>query len=406
MSSESPPTIDLIWLDRSIQIEWPLGRVWRSAPEVAELGSCLDNLLPQTSADALLFWDPALGTPDSTRILEALGRPGDLWHSGLRLGQAGRPTLIDFVHPTWMLNRDPSPEIEATSWRLSLRACLMRTAVLRRLGGLASKFSSLDGAALELGHRYVSRGVVTRHLPSLIRDNVDWDPEPLSLEDALRFMRYRAGRKWAAWALGRAVLSGEASLLEAVRTWRTVRPEGAPPTPPPYRPVDRNAPPTAGKARVSVLIPTLDRYKYLIDLLSQLRDQTVQPSEILVVDQTPIEHRREDLPARFEDQPIRFLYLDQPGQCSSRNAGIQIASGDFILFLDDDDAVEPDLIARHLALLDRFGADVSSGVADEVDAGPLPKNFQLIRTSDVFPHQQHSDPQVSARRLGALRLGL
>ncbi len=384
-TTKSTATVDLIWLDRSAPNPWSLGRVWTTTPEVHPLGSCIDDMLRQTAADAVLLWDPRLGVPDHARILEALDRPGDLWHAGLRLGQAGRPAMIDYVHPTWMLNRDPSPEIEATSWRLSLRACLMRVSVLRRMGSISPGFSSLDGAALELGHRCVTRGVVTRHLPWLLPEGIHLETDPLPLDDVLRFMLYRTGRKWALWALGRAILNRMISLPEAARVWGAVKHESAPPTPPPHRAIDRDDPPVTAQARVSILIPTLDRYKYLVDLLTQLREQTVPPIEILVVDQTPVELRQEGLARRFEDQPIRFLYRDQPGQCSSRNAGLRIARGDFILFLDDDDAVNPDLIARHLALLDRFDADVSSGVADEVDAGPLPESFRLIRASDVFP---------------------
>src|SRR5439155_11865139 len=45
----------------------------------------------------------------------------------------------------------------------------------------------------------------------------------------------------------------------------------------------------------------------------------------------------------------------------------------------------PDLIELHLRTLVEFGVEVSSGVADEVGAGPLPAEFSLLRASDVFP---------------------
>jgi len=43
------------------------------------------------------------------------------------------------------------------------------------------------------------------------------------------------------------------------------------------------------------------------------------------------------------------------------------------------------LIEDHLRTLERFQAEVSSGVADEVGAGPLPEAFTYLRASDVFP---------------------
>jgi len=79
------------------------------------------------------------------------------------------------------------------------------------------------------------------------------------------------------------------------------------------------------------------------------------------------------------------IYREQPGQCDSRNEGLQASQGTHILFLDDDDEISADLVARHLANLEEFRADVSCGVAHEAGAGALPKAFTYTRASDVFP---------------------
>jgi len=116
-----------------------------------------------------------------------------------------------------------------------------------------------------------------------------------------------------------------------------------------------------------------------------MRQQTVSPLEIIVVDQTARERRDCNLAQQFCDLPLKIIFQDEPGQCSSRNVGLQKAAGDYILFIDDDDEVPPNLIEAHLRTVAWFGAEVSSGVADEVGAGPLPADFRLLRISDVFP---------------------
>jgi glycosyltransferase involved in cell wall biosynthesis len=148
--------------------------------------------------------------------------------------------------------------------------------------------------------------------------------------------------------------------------------------------VDKNNRDFSG-ASVTVLIPTLDRYKYLRTLLGQLRHQTLKPLEILVIDQTEKSNRDVSLVDDFKDLPLQVVYRDEAGQCSSRNAGLQIAKGEYILFLDDDSEIPNDLIEKHLEGLHFFQADSSSGVAEEIGAEPLPEGFKLIRMSDVFP---------------------
>jgi glycosyltransferase involved in cell wall biosynthesis len=139
------------------------------------------------------------------------------------------------------------------------------------------------------------------------------------------------------------------------------------------------------KEAVTVLIPTVDRYSYLRVVLNQLRGQTCPAGEIIVVDQTPGERRESTLAEDFSDLPLRLLTVDPPGQCRSRNAGLQTSTGKYILFLDDDDEIPPTLIQQHLETLRNWECDASCGVADEVGAGPLPAEFRYARVSDVFP---------------------
>jgi glycosyltransferase involved in cell wall biosynthesis len=297
----------------------------------------------------------------------------------------GLPGLIDFVDPTWMLNRDPPGEIEATSWRLSLRCCIIRTAVLQQLGTVHPEFETLAGASLDMGHRYARRGALPRHLPWLLPAGKSCQAAAIPFVDELRFVYYQFGSFWMRWALMRAFLSGYVPLRTAVKAWKNISHSHRPKLPEPFDHGSSFATAAAASARVSVLIPTLERYPYLRTLLHQMRTQTIRPHEIIVVDQTSAEDRDGDLPKDFNDLPLKFIYLYQKGQCLSRNAGLNLVQGDFVLCIDDDDEVPPNLIESHLVNLNRFHVDVSCGVANEVKSGPLPWDFTFIRASDVFP---------------------
>lgn len=381
-------TVDLIWLGDKPAPIWEYGVVRRANPTPSGIRDIIDEYLGHSTAEAWLFWDGSLGQPSSREVRRALDVPGDVWHAGLKLGQGGSPGMIDFIHPTWMLNRDPSSKIEATSWRMTLTATLIRTRVLRQLGGPQPSFESLRGAALEMGHRYVKRGAIMRHVPRLVAGARTIQAEPLPIEDETRFIVWRYGRPWSSWALLRAWICGYATVAETLRCSKILRRTETKPDPAPMsrdaaQDTVADANPTA--ANVSVVIPTLERYGYLRTLLSQLRDQTVRPVEIIVIDQTPEARRDYGIAEDFPDLPLDVIYQEEPGQCTSRNAGLRKARGEYVLFVDDDDEVRPTLIEDHLININRFEADVSSGVVDEVGAGPLPSDFTLLRTSDVFP---------------------
>ena len=232
--------IDVVCLSDSVQApEWRNGRLFCCDPTPSKLNPIIEANLETSTAEAWLFWDACLPLPPADLLSSLLSGPDDVWHAGLLLGTAGQPNFIDFVNPTWMHNCDPPANIEATSWRLSLRACLVRTEVLRQLGGPNSAFDSLDAAALELGHRYLRRGAFVRHTPALLPHPVKEPSLDLPLTDQLRFLKLCYGERWLRWACLRAVISRTASLpgiLQAYRRAAKIFPDKQPVHLPPGRP--------------------------------------------------------------------------------------------------------------------------------------------------------------------------
>jgi len=377
--------VDLFLIGDSESFQaWSMGEVDFCSPNPAALSSTVQQHLSKTKADALLFWDSNFPLPSPDFVEKLLKSTSDVWHAGLKLGLSGKPEMIDYVSPTWMLNRDPDPEQEATSWRLSLRACLFRTEVLRQMGGPDPAFETLDCAGLELGFRCIRAGVFMRYVPDLLPTVYYDQNEEIPMLDQLRFIRSGFGSKWVKWASLRRILAKPRDIFSIIRFQKKVQGASFQKTKTTYKRAI-SLPGELPPARVSVLIPTIRRYPYLRTLLGQLREQTISPHEIIVVDQSPLSERDLDLPKDFADLPVRWIYLDQAGQCSSRNEGLKQATGDFILFVDDDDEVSPDLIERHLQNLFLYQCSISSGVALEPGQTELPADFRFLRLSDVFP---------------------
>jgi len=245
-----------------------------------------------------------------------------------------------------------------------------------------------EASWLDWGLRCVRAGVILRHVPSLALPPTLRSPVSLPVDDEVRLVVRNFGFKWALWALGRALRTGAMPVARVSRGMAAALRIRKEPqlTVPAYRRPVAEAPATLAQAKVSVLIPTLDRYPYLETLLGQLEKQTVPPHEVIVVDQTEPGFRRFDLPGRYPGLCIQWLTMDQPGQCSSRNEGLRKASGEWILFLDDDVEVPPDFLQRHLSVAEQFGADAVSGtVYEPPEERGASSEEDRIRVSDVFP---------------------
>jgi len=391
------------------EVVWTLGSVIRGVESPRTLRSVLDAWLATTTADALLCWDPRLGPPDDVHVGSLVEHRGDVWHAGLILGTRGCPKLLDFVAPNWMLNCDPPIDHEATSWRASVAACLVRTAVFRQLGLPCDDFETIAGAMYEWSHRAVYRGALMRHVPSLVPPTAnrlaDWEGEHSgTISDEVRFIAYRYGRRWARWATTRASIVGYSLAGDLLRAYQMVPKKRPYDEPTPYRSQHSFGAPDLSRARVTVLIPTLNRYPYLHVVLENLRAQSVRPHEIIVIDQSPLDRRDHTIATKFSDLPLRLMFQESPGQCTSRNAGLRASTGDYILFIDDDDELGPSLIEDHLRNLERFAADVSSGVAQEVGTAELPPDQRFARSSDVFPTNNTLVRREVLRRSGLFDL--
>lgn len=103
--------------------------------------------------------------------------------------------------------------------------------------------------------------------------------------------------------------------------------------------------------RVSVVIPTLNRASTLATTIDRIAHQTVGRDvyEILVIDNNSTDHTQRLLGEKMRAFPnLRAFPQPKPGAAATRNVGIREASGEIILFIDDDIFAEPDLIENHL----------------------------------------------------------
>ena len=140
--------------------------------------------------------------------------------------------------------------------------------------------------------------------------------------------------------------------------------------------------------KITVVITAYNLQKYLNRCLEQLFYQTFQDFDLLIVDDCSTDDTRkitESWKKRYPER-IKTLYLDQNlgMPAKTRNAALNsgMIDGDCFMFLDGDDAIEPDLLEQMYEALRENGADVAICGYDRVEEN---SGKVLCREMSGFP---------------------
>ncbi|MDN7131511.1 glycosyltransferase family 2 protein [Halomonas sp. MC140] len=110
---------------------------------------------------------------------------------------------------------------------------------------------------------------------------------------------------------------------------------------------------------VSIIVPVYNVERYLDECLDSIRGQTYERLEIIVVEDYSTDDSLVRLNAHFTDPRVRLIQHERnSGLSAARNTGIEAAKGEFVLFVDSDDAIAPELVETCLAQATETGADV------------------------------------------------
>ncbi|MBQ8617169.1 MAG: glycosyltransferase [Clostridia bacterium] len=113
--------------------------------------------------------------------------------------------------------------------------------------------------------------------------------------------------------------------------------------------------------KVSVIIPVYNCEKFLRECVDSLRGQTMQEIEmIFVCDASPDNSLAIIREYEALDSRIRVIAFEKNrGVSAARNAGIELAAGEYVIFCDSDDWIEPEMYERLYAMATEHDADIA-----------------------------------------------
>jgi len=104
--------------------------------------------------------------------------------------------------------------------------------------------------------------------------------------------------------------------------------------------------------RVTVIVPTRNRRDYLEESLTSVRRQSLENWEIIVIDDASDDGTWDWIRGQADDR-LRCRRMEaNRGSTITRNLGVQLARGEYCLFLDDDDRLPVDALQVHVDALD------------------------------------------------------
>lgn len=161
---------------------------------------------------------------------------------------------------------------------------------------------------------------------------------------------------------------------------------------------------------ISVVIPVYNVEKYLQQCVDSVLEQTYEHLEIILVDDGSTDSSGEmcDRMATLDDR-IRVVHKRNAGLGMARNSGLDVASGQYVMFLDSDDFVDSRMVEELYAQLRKTGADTSYCGYNEyygegrVNPRPAAYDDRTFRGADIINHvlleMIASKPEVSMEAL-------
>lgn len=143
--------------------------------------------------------------------------------------------------------------------------------------------------------------------------------------------------------------------------------------------------------KISVIIPVYNVELYLRRCLNSIVNQTYTNLEIILIDDGSTDSSPLICDEYAEkDNRIIVIHKSNEGVSAARNDGIDLATGEYLTFVDSDDYIDYEMIERLISNVQRFNADLSiSGFTETCDDETKIEKSDDVRCMDKMEALKH-----------------
>ena len=151
---------------------------------------------------------------------------------------------------------------------------------------------------------------------------------------------------------------------------------------------------------ISVIIPVYNTATYLERCINSVTENTYKNLEILCVNDGSTDNSLEILQKiAAADRRIRIVSKENSGVSSARNSGLELATGEYICYVDSDDWIHKDFFGILLRIASEYASDVTIAARKQAyDADVPEKDRDIVHNLSV-----HTADSIAAQKDGNLR---
>lgn len=104
-------------------------------------------------------------------------------------------------------------------------------------------------------------------------------------------------------------------------------------------------------AKVSIIIPCYNAALFIEETLRSIVLQSYRDYEVVIIDDGSTDTTKEII-SRLKEPKVNYIFQENKGVSAARNKGLEFSAGEYVLFLDADDLLDPDFLKHRVETLE------------------------------------------------------